>query len=169
MFEQSCVLNTCVFHAPNTGMAFLQLLALHVLYAHVHTFSYVRITCYAHVNTVCYVRSSLRAHHLWKRARITCHAHMHTSRYLCSSLLRSQPRICRHMCCSHVLTFRYVCATCSAHMHTSRYVKCVTCCVRTCTHTYHGELGVRPFVARHWAKVFNVTELVGDWGRSLED
>ncbi len=49
MFEQSCVLNTCVSRALNTGMAFLQLFALHVLYAHVHTFSCVRITCYAHV------------------------------------------------------------------------------------------------------------------------
>jgi hypothetical protein len=149
--------------------AFLQLLALHVLYAHVHTFSYVRITCYAHVNSFLLRALFAARTPLMESARITCHAHMHTARYVCSSLLRAQPRICRHMCCSHVLASRYVCALCSAHMHTSRYVKWVTCWRRTCVHTYHGELGVRPFVARHWAKVFNVTELVGDWGRSLED
>jgi hypothetical protein len=110
MFEQSCVLNTCVSRAPNTGMAFLQLLALHVLYAHVHTFSYVRITCYANVNIFSYVRSSLRAHHLWKRARITCHAHMHTARYVCSSLLYAHKHVSVDTCAVRTCSLLDTCA-----------------------------------------------------------
>ncbi len=147
MFEQSCVLNTCVSRAPNTGMAFLQLLALHVLYAHVHTFSYVRITCYAHVNSFL-----LRALFVARTPLLeTCANHVLIAlAHFQIRVLLLATRTTTYLQ-THVLFARahYVCAPCSAHMHTSRYVKCVTCGGRTCVHTYHGELGVRPFVARH--------------------